>query len=83
MLLGDKYGHAPLPLRIQAEEFQILKDVAKTEGIRDAEIFDEWFRLNSNAIPPVYTLQAGKSMIDASDYVDAKFWCVPVACRFL
>jgi len=53
VLLGDRYGWRPLPAEIPAEEFDQL-----TAGLPDVEkeFLEEWYRLDANAVPPVYCL---------------------------
>jgi len=51
---GDRYGYRPLPETIPAAEFaQIEKRVSPTA----VAFLREWYRLDANAVPPVYVLQ--------------------------
>ena len=55
VLLGDRYGWLPLPYQIEQDEFNailnhVLDDV-------DQKLLDEWYRLDENAVPPIWILQ--------------------------
>ncbi len=55
VLLGDRYGWRPLPYEILADEFEhILSAVADPA---DRELLETWYRLDENAVPPVWALQ--------------------------
>lgn len=54
ILLGDRYGWRPLPSEIPDTVFQhILKNTACEEEI---DLLKSWYRLDLNAIPPVWCL---------------------------
>jgi len=65
VLLGDRYGWCPLPTEIPDEEFeQILHNITNTDDkellcYRDDQPQNQkgWYRLDRNAVPPVYCLQ--------------------------
>jgi WD40 repeat protein len=50
VLLGDRYGWRPLPVRIEAEEFRALRD--RMADAEDRARVDDWYRLDENAVPP-------------------------------
>lgn len=53
-LLGDRYGWRPLPARIPASEYDLLRaHVAPS----DTPLLDAWYRLDQNATPAEYCLQ--------------------------
>jgi WD40 repeat protein len=54
VLLGDRYGWRPLPLRIPAAEFEALL-ARMGEAARVRAQF--WYRRDDNAVPPVYLLE--------------------------
>ena len=56
-MLGDKYGVAPLPSRIEANEFEGMKKMAEEERLPKHYLLEEWYQKDENAIPPVYVLQ--------------------------
>jgi len=54
ILLGDKYGWQPVPIKIPSSEMdQIL---SKLPDILE-EVIKNWYKLDTNAIPPEYVLQ--------------------------
>src|ERR1035437_2531292 len=55
-LLGDRYGWQPLPARIPAAEFDALLPHIPTGDPRTWA--GQWYRLDENAIPSEYCLQA-------------------------
>jgi tetratricopeptide (TPR) repeat protein/DNA polymerase III delta prime subunit len=67
VLLGDRYGWRPVPYQIPAKEFHEIYNLVNDE--KDQELLDEWFRLDDNAVPPVYELQPR-----TVKYVDYDTW---------
>lgn len=57
MIIGDKYGVAPLPPRIDADEFEIMQKMAEEERLPNFYLMEEWYLKDENAIPLVYVLQ--------------------------
>ena len=57
VLSGDRYGFRPIPTEISVEEFQILKSEAAKLKLEKRELLEEWYKLEENAIPPLYVLQ--------------------------
>ena len=57
MMVGDKYGVAPLPAQIAADEFEIMKTMAEEERLPKHYLMEEWYQRDDNATPPVYVLQ--------------------------
>ncbi|KAM9848826.1 NACHT domain- and WD repeat-containing protein 1 [Aulostomus maculatus] len=55
-LLGNRYGHRPLPRLIPEKQFEILlsKLSKNPEGIKQLQ---QWYLRDNNAIPPTYVLQ--------------------------
>jgi len=58
VLLGDRYGWRPLPPDIPAEEFELLKKAVS--GVEEQALLEKYYRLDDNAVPPVYCLQPRK-----------------------
>lgn len=54
VLLGDRHGSDLLPERISQAEFEMLLDLLT---IPDRQTLRPWYRLDSNALAPVYVLQ--------------------------
>lgn len=55
-LLGDRYGHRPLPRLIEEKEFEAL--IAQLTGDPSAtQLLTLWYWKDENAIPSVYVLQ--------------------------
>ena len=53
VLLGDRYGWCPLPEEIPADEYTMICTHIHSG---DVSLLDEWYRLDENAVPPVYCL---------------------------
>lgn len=56
ILLGNCYGHRPIPRLIPENEFELLlaKLAQNEEGIR---FLSQWFWKDDNSVPPTYVLQ--------------------------
>lgn len=54
VLLGDRYGWEPVPARIPQEHWERL---IKAAAEADRKLIEEKYRLDENAIPPVYCLR--------------------------
>ena len=67
ILLGNKYGWQPIPTTIPQDEMNHILSVLTA---KDRELLDgQWYRLDTNAIPPEYVLQPrGK------DHAEYKVW---------
>ena len=55
--LGDRYGFQPIPVEMDAEEFELLFDEAIKSDVVNRELLKEWYRKDDNAVPPIYALQ--------------------------
>lgn len=58
-MLGQRYGYQPLPSFIEAQEFEILHQVARSEKLQNIRFLENWYIRDDNAMPPVYCLQVG------------------------
>lgn len=54
-LQAQKYGHKPLPVHIPNEEFTLLCDTM-LDSADERQLVQQWYQLDSNAMPPQYTL---------------------------
>ena len=54
VLLGERYGWEPVPARIPALEFGLIRAVAAEA---DRELLDAWYRRDDNALPPEMRLR--------------------------
>ncbi len=54
-LLGDRYGWRPLPAEIPAGEFAAIEAAVTAPDHR--ALLSTWYRLDENAVPPVWCLQ--------------------------
>uniref|UniRef100_A0A4X2KUG1 NACHT and WD repeat domain containing 1 n=1 Tax=Vombatus ursinus TaxID=29139 RepID=A0A4X2KUG1_VOMUR len=55
-LVGDQYGHCPIPRLIEEKEFQALC-AQLTKNPNSLTLLAQWFWKDENAVPPVYILQ--------------------------
>jgi ABC-type dipeptide/oligopeptide/nickel transport system ATPase component len=53
VLLGDKYGWQPIPEKIPATEWDEIIELAS----EDNKVLNEWYKLDTNAVPSEYILQ--------------------------
>lgn len=56
LLLGDKYGHAPLPYEIEQAEFALIRSSA-VESYLDVSLLDTWYQFDDQSNPPSYRLK--------------------------
>ncbi|CAH1801106.1 unnamed protein product [Owenia fusiformis] len=56
LLLGGRYGTRPLPAKIEGLLLKTIEKFAKEDDIK-VSLIDEWYHLDSNAVPPEYILQ--------------------------
>lgn len=67
ILLGNRYGWIPLPPQIEASEFDELHSNIESQDKKDLLL--DWYRLDTNAIPPEYILRARRANVfEESDY---------------
>ena len=67
VLLGDRYGWRPLPARIEAKEFERVRDhVADAD---DQQLIKDWYERDDNADPPEYLLK-----LRTGEFVDRDRW---------
>ena len=62
VFLGQKYGYRPIPTIMDANQFDMLRDVIKNVD-SDVEILDTWYKKDDNNVPPVYVLQPISSIL--------------------
>ncbi|XP_076315718.1 NACHT and WD repeat domain-containing protein 2-like [Tachypleus tridentatus] len=59
-LVGNKYRPYPQPLSIESSEFNHIYNASFDAGL-DVALLDQWYKCNSNLVPPAYILQPPKS----------------------
>ena len=67
VLLGQRYGWRPLPARIEAREFDAVRE--RVAGGKDRARVERWYERDDNALPPHYRLKPR-----AGRWVDPKRW---------
>uniref|UniRef100_A0A3B3WR46 AAA+ ATPase domain-containing protein n=1 Tax=Poecilia mexicana TaxID=48701 RepID=A0A3B3WR46_9TELE len=55
-LLGNQYGHRPLPRLIPEKQFEVLLSTL-SKNPESVQQLQEWFRKDNNSVPPTYVLQ--------------------------
>jgi len=58
---AEKYGYRPMPAVIPEGEFTTLRAAVQAEA--DRTLLDEWFRLDTNTVPPSYVMQPINSVL--------------------
>jgi len=67
ILLGDRYGWLPLPPQIEASEFREI--LSRVTANPENDLLNDWYRLDTNAIPPEYVLRPRREEVFAeADY---------------
>ena len=62
VLLGDKYGWQPVPIRIPEKEMELIKTQSDQEG---RKLIEEWYKKDTNAEPAEYVLQPRGKGVEA------------------
>jgi hypothetical protein len=58
LLMGQKYGHRPLPASLPAEHFELMLEGLASLNIEDGvKLLRKWFHKDANCVPAVYLLQ--------------------------
>uniref|UniRef100_A0A8C9V818 NACHT and WD repeat domain containing 1 n=1 Tax=Scleropages formosus TaxID=113540 RepID=A0A8C9V818_SCLFO len=57
VLLGNRYGHRPIPRLIPENEFELLLSKLR-ENKEGVKLLNQWFWKDYNAVPPSYVLQS-------------------------
>ena len=57
VMLGNRYGFQPFPVKINSEEFEHFLSIAKEMDLPDLNLLHEWFLRDNNALLPEYLLQ--------------------------
>ena len=60
-LLGERYGHRPIPNSILETEFETILSKAKVFDSDKVELLKSWYRKDTNSQPPAYILQVSLS----------------------
>jgi WD40 repeat protein/ABC-type cobalamin/Fe3+-siderophores transport system ATPase subunit len=67
VLLGQRYGWRPLPVRIEADEFERVRDLVASAA--DQQRTKDWYERDDNAVPPEYLLKPR-----TGEFVDKDRW---------
>ncbi|KAL2749964.1 NACHT and WD repeat domain-containing protein 2 [Vespula maculifrons] len=62
VFLGQKYGYRPIPTYILSSELEMIKTELDNQGI-DVSVLDQWYKKDSNAVPPTSILQPISSIL--------------------
>jgi len=57
-LFGDRYGNAAAMRTISEYQFHGFKEVADVMRVKHAHLLDDWYELDTNAVPACYSLKA-------------------------
>jgi WD40 repeat protein len=68
LLSGYRYGWCPLPVRIPADEWDVI---IKHVSAEDKSLLANWYRRDDNAVPPNYVLQPNHGVENWWDDGDA------------
>ncbi|XP_076319840.1 NACHT and WD repeat domain-containing protein 2 isoform X1 [Tachypleus tridentatus] len=62
VFLAQKYGYRPIPTKIDAKEFLLLRDALVSIGT-DVSLLDKWYQEDTNSVPSEYVLQPISSIL--------------------
>ncbi|XP_043496559.1 NACHT and WD repeat domain-containing protein 2 [Polistes fuscatus] len=62
VFLGQKYGYRPIPTYILSSELEMIKTELDNQGV-DVSVLDQWYKKDSNAVPPTSILQPISSIL--------------------
>uniref|UniRef100_A0A4W5JAR3 NACHT and WD repeat domain containing 1 n=1 Tax=Hucho hucho TaxID=62062 RepID=A0A4W5JAR3_9TELE len=68
-LLGNRYGHRPVPRVLAGKQFEVLLSKLPQDQVG---LLHQWFRKDNNAIPPVYVLQPITTLVISWRYTEAR-----------
>ena len=57
-LFGDRYGDAAIRRSIPESQFHILMEISEIMKVKNAELLEDWYELDTNAVPACYSLKA-------------------------
>lgn len=64
VLLGNRYGWEPVSSEIPANEFEKIEK--QVSNVKDKALLSKWYKLDENAVPPVYCLQPSEVKVKAN-----------------
>ncbi|XP_058799223.1 NACHT and WD repeat domain-containing protein 2 isoform X2 [Phymastichus coffea] len=62
VFLGQKYGYRPIPTYVLSSELEMLRSELDVQGC-DVSVLDQWYKKDSNAVPPTSILQPISSIL--------------------
>ncbi|GBG26643.1 Kinesin light chain 3 [Hondaea fermentalgiana] len=68
LILGDKFGFARVPAAIEATELDELAAHIAMSDSSSAALIEEWFRLDTNAVPPTYLMRELRADDNRGDF---------------
>jgi len=74
-LLGDRYGWEPLPSCMPSDAFDRFRDWSCEHAPGAVATLDDWYRLDSNSVPPARVLRA---RVTGSPEADPAHWTATV-----
>lgn len=65
VLLSHRYGSRPTPASIRQALFELLRKRLESDSTKqdDVQVLSQWYRLDTNCIPPAYVLQPISSIL--------------------
>ncbi len=70
ILFGDRYGWLPLPPQIEVTEFDTIRSAVP---VAHRPLLADWYRLDTNAMPPEYLLRSRREYVPEEKDYDAWF----------
>lgn len=57
VLSGDRYGFRPIPVQLEVNAFEVIRQEANKLEVENSSLLDEWYKLDENCVPNRYILQ--------------------------
>jgi len=57
VLFGDRYGNAAVLRSIPEDQYDSFKEIATTMRVKHADLLQECYEYDTNAVPPCYALK--------------------------
>jgi len=57
LLLGDRYGHTALLRTMPVDCYQLFRDLAEENLVKNRHLLQTWYEYDENAVPPVYVFK--------------------------
>ena len=57
ILLGDRYGQTAVLRTMPTDDYELFRDVAEENLVKNRHLLQTWYEYDENAVPPVYVFK--------------------------